>query len=98
MANNIATNVWRIDTAGASPVKTGGGPVYVSALEFSGYAVATDRAVVTATDAAGVTFNVCVLQGNADLSPISTNLGKAVWIRGLAVPTLTAGQVSVYLG
>lgn len=98
MANNIATNVWRIDTASASPVKTGGGPVYVSAIEFSGYAAPTDEAVVTATDAAGNTFIVTTFQGSGDDHPISTNFGKSVWIRNLAVPILTAGQITVYLG
>lgn len=108
MANNLATNTWKIDTPSATPVSlmptntilgtNPQGPIYVSALEFSGYASATDEAVVTATDSAGNTFNVATMVGHADLSLVSTNFGKPVWIRNLAVPTLTSGQVTVYLG
>lgn len=98
MANNIATNTWHVDTASANPVKSGDGPVYVSALEFSGYASPTDEAIIKGTDAAGNTFTITTLQGHSDLAPVSTNFGKGVWMRKLAVTTLTAGQVTVYLG
>ncbi len=106
MANNIATNTWKIDTPSANPVKSvGSGPfntgatsVYVSAIEFSGYAAATDKAVITATDAAGNTFTFLTLDGDADLTAQTTSFGKGVWIRNLAVPTLTSGIVTVFLG
>lgn len=106
MANNIATNTWYIDTPSALPVKSiGTGPfnlgatsVFVSALEFEGYASSTDECIVTATDAAGNTFNVFVAPGHADLTPVSTNFGKGVWFRNLAVPVLSAGHLTVYLG
>lgn len=109
MANNIATNTWHIDTPSASAVKPttttqngpfniGGATVFVSALEFNGYASATDQAIVSATDTAGNTFNVFVAQGKPDLSPVSTNFGKGIWIRSLTVPVLSSGFLTVYLG
>lgn len=106
MSNNIATNTWHIDTPSASPVKstgsgpfdTGGATIFVSALEFNGYAAPTDECIVTATDTAGNTFNIFVSQGKPDLSPVSTNFGKGIWIRSLAVPVLSAGFLTVYLG
>lgn len=98
MANNIATSTWKLDTASASNIKSdGSGRVLVSALEFSGYGAETDRAIFSATDAAGNTFVVTVLQGNASLSPVSTNFGKSVWMMGLKLTTLTSGQATVYV-
>lgn len=96
MANNIATSTWRIDTASPSPVKSGGGPVLVSAIEYSGYGGAGDEAIVTATDAAGNTFNIVDFRGDPTGVTRSTNFGGSVWIRNLAVPTLTSGWVTVY--
>lgn len=109
MANNISTNTWRVDTPSSDPVKpstttqngpfnVGGTGVYVSAIEFNGYASPTDEAIVTATDAAGNTFNFFQAQGGADGKPVSTNFGKGVWVRNLAVPVLSSGWITVYLG
>lgn len=98
MANNIATSTWHLDTASASPIKTdGSGRVFVSALEFSGYAAGTDKAIFKATDAAGNQFIVTTLQGGTDLKPVSTNFGKPVWMMGLALTTLTSGIATVYV-
>lgn len=98
MANNIKTNTWFLDTASASVIKSdGSGRTFVSALEFSGYAAPTDQAVFSVTDASGATVVAVVLQGNADLTPVSTNFGKSVWMMGLKLTTLTAGHATVYV-
>lgn len=100
MANNFGTNVWRIDTPSANPVMQTAGfagrACLVSQLEFSGYAAPTDECVFTCTDAQGNTFVVATFQGKPDLSPVSSNFGKPVWMRGLAVSVLTSGIAGIY--
>lgn len=99
MANVLKSNTWFIDTASATPIKGASGTqVLVSALEFSGYAASTDKAVVKGNDGKGGTpYIITTLQGNTTLSPISTNFGKPVWMMDLAVTTLSSGQVTVYV-
>lgn len=96
MANNLATNTWKIDTASATTVKVG--LVKVNSLEFSNYGGAGDEAIITATDAAGNIVPIVNFRGDANGDVKNTSFGESVWMRNLAVPTLTSGQVTVYLG
>lgn len=95
MANNIGGNPWVLDTAGVGVIKPG--LVYVRAIVFSGYAAATDQAILTANDGRGNRITVATLDGDADLSAQSYNEGASYWLRDLALTTLTSGQVSIFV-
>jgi hypothetical protein len=95
VANDLSGRPWVVDTPSATTIHAL--QTYVKSIVFSGYASATDEAIVTELTAAGNTRNVCSLQGKADLSPVYFTLGAPFWCRNIAVPTLTSGQVSIFV-
>lgn len=95
MANNIGGRPWVIDTASASVVKSGN--VYVKTFVFSGYASAIDQCVITADDGRGNRITVCVLNGTAELQPVSFSGSLPFWVRELAVTVLTNGLLQVFV-
>lgn len=98
MANNIGGRPWVIDTASADIIKTGN--VYVKGFAFSNYAAATDQCIITGSDGNGAgasRITVLVLEGNSALSSVDVNLAMPIWVRDIAVTTLTSGQLSVFI-
>lgn len=90
MANDITRTPWIIDTPSATTVKAG--LTFAKGFEYSGYAAQADQCIIQ--DDRGI--NVEVLNGRPDLGPVATRFASGVWIRNLAVTTLTAGKLTVY--
>jgi len=88
MANSLTTNPWVIDTPGAAILFAG--DIYLDHFEWSGYLAGASCVV---QDRFGKTvWNPAPAQ---DLEEVRS--GKVDKIHGLVVPTLTNGQVRVYI-
>ena len=88
MANSLTTNPWVIDTPGAAILFAG--DVYLDHLEWTAYVAG---ASVVVQDRFGKT--VWNPAPAADLEEVRT--GKMDKIHGIAVTTLTSGQVRAYI-
>lgn len=91
MANNLTTNPWVIDTAGAALLWPA--TVFVDHFEFANYTADTDTVVVK--NRAGI--NAWSDNGASDLRTIRSGHIGAVH-GGLSVPTLSSGLLYIYLG
>lgn len=95
MANDLSGRPWAVDTPSATTIH----PLqcYVKGITFSGYASAADQAIISFLSPAGNTDVLCNMQGHTDLSPVFFDLGLPIWVRNIAVPTLTSGKVSIFV-
>ena len=93
MANVFTGNPWSLDTVytttPAGEIRSG--RVRVHHFEFVGYAAATDT--VEVQDANGRTIWIGV--GRTDLSNVKS--AEVGWVKGIKVPTLSAGRLLVYI-
>jgi hypothetical protein len=96
MANDISANPWKIDTPGASVIYAF--PVKVMNINWSNYTITSAQNLVvqdsngkdivnSTTGAAGASGQLQVL-----------NTGPLGWVRGIKVPTLTSGEVTISIG
>jgi hypothetical protein len=95
MANDLSGRPWVVDTASAATIHALN--AYVKGIVFSGYASAADEAIITFLAPSGNTNVLAVLQGKPDLSPVHPDLALPIWVRNIAVPTLTSGKVSIFV-
>lgn len=91
MANDISTNPWSLDTAGASTIWPVGSRINIHHFEFASYAATTD----TATLHDGNGKAVWNAHAASDLRPIVS--GSIGWIDGLTLAQISSGVVRVYL-
>lgn len=93
MANQFATRQWFIDTPFSTPAQLpqSGAPLKIQQFEFMGYGVVTDEVIVE--DRNG---NV-IWEGHGEAALNTVRSGKVGNVNGLTVPTLTAGQLIVYI-
>jgi hypothetical protein len=92
LANQFQTRQWYVDTPYSSPVQLSPGvPVYIKQIEFANYNVYSDYCVVE--DGNG--NQVWRGQGSEELN--TQRSGDIGWVTGVLVPTITAGNVNIYL-
>lgn len=97
MANQLATNPWRVDTTGSATLGSGG-MAKVGQIEFIDYASSTDH--VEIQDRNGRI--VARLGGDSSLKTVRT--GKIGWVQGLIVPVtdsdgnpnMATGKILIY--
>lgn len=85
MANNLTSNPWVIDTAGAATLYVT--DIFVEHFVFTGYSTAGNQVVVQ--DRFGKTVWVGI--GDSLLEDIQST--KIVYMHGIAVPTLQGGGI-----
>jgi hypothetical protein len=88
MGNQLATNPWVFDTAGASIVYQN--DIYAAHFEWAGYNAQADN--VKIKDRFGKI--VWEATGKADLSLVESFTLE--WLHGLVIDTLTAGRVRLF--
>lgn len=89
MANDLSRRPWILDTASASPVKTG--LTWTSGFVFRDYANAAHKAVFK--DSRGIV--ICELLGNAGLTPSGEAWFIPQVIKDLTLSQLDSGVVEV---
>lgn len=98
MANNIRSNPLVFDTVAADftdQTQVWPGRALVRALEFSGYALATDSAQLVDRDGKVIWAPT----GNADFSPVNVGVNK-MFVNGIRLAALSdaASKVRVFIG
>jgi hypothetical protein len=89
MANDISANPWKIDTASATPVYSF--PVKI-------------ENIIWANEAAAATLLIQDINGKDIIRATATtgiseqSFGKIGWVRGLVVPTLSSGEITIAIG
>jgi hypothetical protein len=89
MANDISANPWKIDTPGA-------GAIYAFPIKIDNIVWANEAAAATLliTDVNGKT----IVSATASTNSSDNHFGKIGWVRGLIVPTLSGGVVTIAIG
>ena len=89
MANDISANPWKIDTASASTIYAG--PVKIDNVIWANQAVA---ATLLVQDVNGKD----IIRATATSGITDQHFGKIGWVRGLVVPTLSSGELTIAIG
>lgn len=94
MANSLVGNVWRVDTASATPILAAGTYRDIRRIEWIGGTTAGHECKVTDTDAREI-FHRFAQAANQNWSQsYEGRFGQTV--NGIIVPTLTSGTVYIY--
>jgi hypothetical protein len=94
MANNLASNPWKIDTPGASVIYAF--PVKVMNINWSNYTLTTAQTALVQDSNGKDILNVTTAATSATMQPINT--GQIGWVRGIQVPTLGSGELTISIG
>jgi hypothetical protein len=93
MANDLSANPWRIDTAGASVIYSF--PVRIKNINWSNYTLGGSQ-TCNVQDSNGKDILLAVTGTGTQMQQINT--GDLGWVRGIKVPTLGSGELTIAIG
>lgn len=89
MANDISANPWKLDTPGAGVIYAF--PVKIKNIVWANYAAA---ATLVLQDVNGKD----IINATAPGVGQSWNFGEFNWVRGIKMPTLSSGELTIAIG
>jgi hypothetical protein len=93
MANDISANPWKIDTASANVIYAF--QMKITNIIWADYTLGGAQTLVV-QDANGKQIVQMVTGTSTTAAPLQT--GFIGWVRGLKVPTLGSGEVTIFVG
>lgn len=94
MANDLSANPWKIDTAGAGVIY--GFQMKITNIIWADYTLATAQTLVIQDLNGKQIIKMVTAATQTTAAPLQT--GFIGWVRGLIVPTLGSGEVSIFVG
>lgn len=93
MANNLGVNPWKIDTPGAGVIYAF--PIRIGTITWANYTPGTAQALVQDANGNDI-LNAAIPSGQTQMQPVV--MSGVGWVRGLKVPTLTNGELTITIG
>lgn len=92
MANDISANPWKIDTPGASVIYAF--PIKIVNIIWANYTTTADALIIRDLNGKDI-INALV---TTNISTGFQSFGNIGWVRGLIVPTMTHGEITIAIG